>query len=145
MDRASSISLLICSFASKNASLLTRNISNASCRFAILLRILSPVSFIFISQLNPTPPQRVQGRPSPDFPVPLHCLQGVLISVWRLPFPPQTIHGTLAPKGFLPDPAQNLHFIKGSSTSTTPVPLQTKQCEIVESRLYGSLPEPLQN
>jgi hypothetical protein len=59
--------------------------------------------------------------------------------------PPQTMQVTLAPRGFLPEPAQKTHGLMGSCISTSPVPLQTRQCEICESKSKGSLPVPLQN
>jgi len=55
------------------------------------------------------------------------------------------MHGTLDPSGFLPVPEQKTHFFMGSSTSTRPVPLQTRQCDIGESKSKGSFPVPLQN
>jgi hypothetical protein len=61
-----------------------------------------------------------------------------------MPLPPQTMQGTLAPSGFLPDPEQNTHLICGSSVSTAPDPLQTWQLETGESKSNGSFPVPLQ-
>jgi hypothetical protein len=55
------------------------------------------------------------------------------------------MHGTLAPRGFLPVPEQKTHSTVGSSTSTFPVPLQTWQPDIAESKSKGSFPVPLQN
>jgi hypothetical protein len=57
----------------------------------------------------------------------------------------QTIHEILAPNGFLPVPLQKGHFFKGSSTSTIPLPLQTRQSDIGDSKSNGSLPFPPQN
>ena len=54
------------------------------------------------------------------------------------------MQATLAPSGFLPVPEQKTHFFMGSSTSTCPVPLQTRQCEMGESKSKGSVPVPLQ-
>ncbi len=54
------------------------------------------------------------------------------------------MQGTLAPRGFLPVPEQKIHFFMGSATSTTPVLLHTRQCEIGESKSKGSFPVPLQ-
>jgi len=55
------------------------------------------------------------------------------------------MHETLAPNGFFPVPEQNTHFFKGSSTSTIPLPLQTRHSDIGESKSNGSLPLPPQN
>jgi len=55
------------------------------------------------------------------------------------------MHGTLAPSGFLPVPEQKTQDIAGSSTSTCPLPLQTWQPDIEESKSKGSFPIPLQN
>jgi hypothetical protein len=63
----------------------------------------------------------------------------------KYPFPLHTMHETLAPSGFLPDPAQNTHFFRGSSTSIIPLPLQTRHSDIGESKSNGSLPLPSQN
>jgi hypothetical protein len=65
--------------------------------------------------------------------------------MWLNPLPPQTMHGTLAPSGFLPEPEQKTHFLTGSSSSTLPVPLQTRQSDRGESKLKGSFPVPVQN
>jgi len=54
------------------------------------------------------------------------------------------MHGIRAPSGFLPEPAQNTHSIAGSSISTSPVLLHTKQYEVAESKSKGSFPVPLQ-
>lgn len=90
------------------------------------------------------PLQRLQGKLSSHFPVPLHRSQIVSLSQKVLPFPRHTMHGTLAPSGFLPVPEQKTQAIAGSSTSTCPVPSQTKQPDIAESKLKGSFPIPLQ-
>ena len=55
------------------------------------------------------------------------------------------MQGILAPSGFLPVPAQKIHFFSGSSSSTCPVPSQTRQCAMGESKSKGSFPVPLQN
>jgi hypothetical protein len=44
------------------------------------------------------------------------------------------MHGTLAPSGFLPVPEQKTQDIAGSSTSTFPVPWQTVQAAMAESK-----------
>jgi hypothetical protein len=54
------------------------------------------------------------------------------------------MQGIRAPRGFLPVPAQNTQLISGSSISTFPVLLHTKQYEVAESRSNGSFPVPLQ-
>jgi len=51
-----------------------------------------------------------------------------------MPFPPHTIQVTLAPSGFLPVPEQKTQAIAGSVTSTCPVPSQTWQDDIAESK-----------
>jgi hypothetical protein len=61
------------------------------------------------------------------------------------PLPLQTIHATLAPSGFLPEPPQKTHFFAGVSISTSPLPLQTKQSDIGDNSSNGSFPVPLQN
>jgi hypothetical protein len=81
------------------------------------------------------PLQLKQGKPTLSFPVPLHGLQIIVIEQKLLPFPPHTIQGTLAPSVFLPVPEQKTQVTEGSSTSTRPVPSQTKQSDIGESNL----------
>jgi len=68
----------------------------------------------------------------------------MLSEQWFFPFPPQTMQGTLAPSGFLPDPAQKTHAMTGSCTETKPVPSQTRQTDIGESKSNGSFPVPPQ-
>jgi hypothetical protein len=94
---------------------------------------------------HPFPLHRGQGNPSGDFPDPMQERQTVSISQLTTPFPPQTMHESLAPSGFLPEPEQNRHFFTGSFTVTLPVPLHTRHPESSESKSYGSFPVPLQN
>jgi hypothetical protein len=54
------------------------------------------------------------------------------------------MHGTLAPKGFLPVPLQKTQLIIGSDTSVCPDPLHTMQSEMEESNAKGSFPVPSQ-
>jgi len=87
----------------------------------------------------------VQGNPSLDRPVAEQAgqiLSPVIEGVF--PFPPHTIHGTLAPNGFIPVPEQKTHFRPGSSTSTMPDPLHTKQNDDLASNSKQSFPVPLQ-
>jgi hypothetical protein len=93
---------------------------------------------------NPVPLHRMQGSPSDALPVPKHLLQ-IFSPVKELcPFPPQTIHVTLAPSGFFPVPEQKTHFLKGCSISMVPVPLHTRQKDIGPSNSKKSFPFPLQ-
>ena len=146
MFLASSNSFVICSFATRKASLLALNRLMASSRFNRLCLILPVISLMFCyGFLKPFPPQRVHGRPSPDLPLPLHWVHLVSPSKWLLPLPPHTIQGTLAPSGFFPEPEQKTHFFSGCTISVFPVPLQTIQADIGESKSKGSFPLPLQN
>ncbi len=86
----------------------------------------------------------MQGNPSPERPVAEQAGQILLPTERVLPFPPHTIHGTLAPNGFIPVPEQKIHFRPGSSTSTTPVPLHTRQNDDLASNSKQSFPVPLQ-
>ena len=147
MFLAFSISCIILSLSFMNSSLRALCLAIASCLFSKLFLILFPALFIINCQfpLYPLPPQRVHGRPSLDFPDPLHWIHFVLLSQWLFPFPPHTMQETLAPSGFLPVPEQKTHLFIGSLTSTRPVLLQTWQCDIGESKSKGSFPVPLQN
>jgi len=87
----------------------------------------------------------VQGSPSLDRPVAEQAGQILSPSFEGvLPFPPHTIHETLDPSGFIPVPEQKTHFRPGSSTSTIPVPLHTKQNDDFASNSKQSFPVPLQ-
>jgi hypothetical protein len=79
-----------------------------------------------------------------DLPVPLHERQARSLSQWLTPFPPQTMQEILAPRGLIPVPLQKTHFFTGSSTSTLPLPLHTRQHDKAESKSNGSLPVPPQ-
>jgi hypothetical protein len=95
-------------------------------------------------QFQTLPLHLEQGSPSLAFPVPLHWVHLVLLSQWLIPFPPQTMQETLAPKGFLPVPPQKTQLFIGSSISTMPVPLQALHCEFGESSSKESFPVPQQ-
>lgn len=151
MALASSISFLISDLESRNSSCFALNLFKASCLFCKPSIIFFPTSvmaalfFAEESTFYPFPPQRVQGRPSVAFPVPKHRAHCTVFSKRFIPFPAHTMQGTLAPSGFFPVPEQKTHFFAGSSTITLPVPLQTRQFEIGESKSKGSFPVPLQN
>jgi hypothetical protein len=87
----------------------------------------------------------VHGKPSLAFPVPLHDRHSAAPLKWLTPFPPQTMHATLAPNGFFPVPEQKTQALAGFGRVEYPVPLQVVHCEAAESNANGSFPLPLQN
>ncbi|EAR13298.1 hypothetical protein PI23P_02352 [Polaribacter irgensii 23-P] len=89
--------------------------------------------FYVFYYLYAIPLQLVQGSPSTALPVPIHFAQTTSLVIELFPFPLQTMQGTLAPKGFLPVPAQKTQGLKGAFISTTANPLQTWHFEISES------------
>jgi hypothetical protein len=81
--------------------------------------------FYFFYYLYAIPLQLVQGSPSTARPVPMHFSQTTSLVIELCPFPLQTIQGTLAPNGFLPDPEQKIQVLNGASISTIAAPLHT--------------------
>jgi hypothetical protein len=79
----------------------------------------------FFYYLYAVPLQVVQGSPSVARPVPIHFAQSNSLVTVLLPFPLQTMQGTLAPRGLVPVPEQKTQILNGASISTLESPLHT--------------------